>query len=508
MSGVIAFGDKLDQMLADSNPHTIEFSIESVKLIPDQAAHHSSDLYGMRTQQALSLAEIQNPEANRITCLATTTDDDLDQGRPSSWSGAVDQLTSGADDDVRRLLIVSAGNTGDPADWPNYPASVETGSIQDPGQAWNALTVGAYTDKTTIENDQLRAIYDPVAAAGQISPYSTTSLTWKKDWPTKPDIVLEGGNVGIDSSNFATQIDDLSVLTTSSNPTQNLLTTIHATSAASAQATNMAANIAAAYPQMWPETIRALLVHSAKWPEALREQYWDDTKPDKRNYNNILRVAGFGKPDLSLALESAHNSLTLIAEQEMQPYCRGSGNNYKTNEMHLYDLPWPKEALLDLPGETPVRMDVTLSYFIEPGPGEVGWRDKYRYRSHGLDFNVKRPDERIADFEKRINDAARNDDDTDVGGNSVPWALGRQITRSRGSIHRDWWNTTAAQVADAGVVAIFPRTGWWKERNHLGMGERKTRYSLVVSLSLPNIDVDIYTPVATRIAPAIPISAS
>ena len=37
-------------------------------------------------------------------------------------------------------------------------------------------------------------------------------------------------------------------------------------------------------------------------------------------------------------------------------------------------------------------MRVTLSYFIEPNPSQRG-NSRYRYQSHGLRFDVKRPTE-------------------------------------------------------------------------------------------------------------------
>jgi hypothetical protein len=40
--------------------------------------------------------------------------------------------------------------------------------------------------------------------------------------------------------------------------------------------------------------------------------------------------------------------------------------------MHLHQLPWPTEVLEDL-GPTQVSMRVTLSYFIEPSPNNIGW---------------------------------------------------------------------------------------------------------------------------------------
>ncbi len=42
-------------------------------------------------------------------------------------------------------------------------------------------------------------------------------------------------------------------------------------------------------------------------------------------------------------------------------------------------------------------------------------------------------------------------------------------------------------------------TGWWKERHNLGRWQRKARYSLVVSIHVPEIEVDLYTPVSTQV---------
>ncbi len=504
MCGGVAFGGRLDDALSGTAPIEIPFQLESVKLIPGSGTHHDKELYGLRTRQAISRAEIQNANAERASCLAITSDDELDRGRPSSWSGAVDQLASGSEDDQRRLIIVAAGNIMNSTDWANYPDSNITKAVHDPAQAWNALTVGAFTEKVTIEDDELREIYNPIAQSGELSPFSTTSALWENKWPNKPDIVMEGGNVGIDGSRFCTEMDDLSILSTNSDPTDMVLSTIHATSAASAQATHLAAHIIAQYPEMWPETIRGLMVHSARWPEALFNQFKETGMTSKQHTAALLRAAGYGVPELDRALESAQNNLTLIAEQEIQPFRKKSGkSDYETHEMHLYELPWPKEVLQSLPGETPVVIDVTLSYFIEPGPGEIGWRDKYRYRSHGLDFNIKKPTETIEEFEKRLNKAAREKEETDAGGSSVDWTIGKNDGRSRGSVHRDWWETTAAEAAESGVIGVFPRTGWWKERHHLKKGESKSRYSLIVSVRTPTVEQDIYTPVKNMIAPEI-----
>jgi hypothetical protein len=40
--------------------------------------------------------------------------------------------------------------------------------------------------------------------------------------------------------------------------------------------------------------------------------------------------------------------------------------------------------------------------------------------------------------------------------------------------------------------------GWWRERNHLKKWDKKTRYSLVVTIKTPEETVDIYTRVAIK----------
>src|SRR5690606_17132249 len=108
-------------------------------------------LWGYITSQAVSRAEINAPDRQRILCCSVTADDTRDRGRPTSWSGQLDKLASGTDDGVRRLFILAAGNT-DPEDALPYPENQVENSIHDPGQAWNALTVGAYTQLDRIED--------------------------------------------------------------------------------------------------------------------------------------------------------------------------------------------------------------------------------------------------------------------------------------------------------------------------------------------------------------------
>jgi len=508
MAGMAAYGN-LIQALSNSDLIRIKHCLESVKILPVPPNHTKPELWGYVTSQGISRAEIQAQGRRRTICLAVTSEDTRDRGRPSSWSGQLDQLIAGTDDDTRRLLIVSAGNS-DPINRGEYPDSQLTDSIHDPAQAWNALTVGANTDLDSIQEPTLSG-YTPVAPKEGLSPFSTTSLCWEDNkWPIKPEIVLEGGNLARDGSGFITECDDLSLLSTYNDPQTSHFHPFSMTSAATAQASWMAAKIQALYPEFWPETIRALLVHSANWPDGLWRQFADDGS--KTALKKMLRICGYGVPDLEKALYSASNALTLIAQAELQPFDKkrdDDGNEksgYRTKDMHLYELPWPKDVLRGLPDGTKIEMRVTLSYFIEPGPGEIGWQDRYRYASHALRFDLNSPGEGRDELIKRINKAARDEEEGHPGTESASkyWKIGQ--ARDKGSIHSDIWEGTAQELADSNIIAVSPRVGWWRERAHLGKWGRKTRYALVVSITTPEEHVDVYTPVANQVGITVPVA--
>ena len=114
-------------------------------------------------------------------------------------------------------------------------------------------------------------------------------------------------------------------------------------------------------------------------------------------------------------------------------------------------------------------MRVTLSYFVEPNPSNRGFRSRYRYESHGLRFDVKRPSESEYDFRVRINSAALNEEkgSRTGGGDDPHWLIGEH-NRHKGALHSDIWKGSAADLASRGILAVFPSLGWWTaipERN-------------------------------------------
>ena len=499
MAGLALLGD-LTPVLISNEPISTHHRLESVKLL-DHTHSTSGDpaYHGYRTIQAVSYPEITAPERQRVFSMAVTAQDARDRGRPSAWSATIDRLAVDYENqgETHRLFILSAGNVDGPNAWSQYPHSNSTDGIHDPGQAWNALTVGASTVLVHITEPNTDN-YQPIAPAGGLSPFSTTSQTWQPHWPLKPDVVFEGGNAAQDGIG-AVWMPSLSLLTTNADPADRLFTTSNATSAATALAAKMAARLMAEYPSLRVETIRGMMVHSAQWTREMRRQFLSNpSNPNKGDVVNLVRHCGFGQPDLERALWSVENSLTLVCEDSLHPFARVGNNAPTLRDMNLHRLPWPLPELEAL-GETEVEMRVTVSYFIEPNPSARG-RSRYRYESHGLRFDVKRPHESDDEFRQRINLAARDAEEgsSASSGKDPGWLLGTN-NRHRGSLHSDIWRGPAADLASRSMLGVFPVGGWWKTRPKLERYDQRANYSLLVSIRAPEVDVDLYTAIKNRI---------
>jgi hypothetical protein len=501
MAGLAGYGD-LAPHLASGAPVQMRYRLESVKILPPVGGN-PPELYGAITAQAVSRPEINAPERPRVFSMAVTATDERDRGQPTSWSAAIDALAVGRvfdpatqglvyldelEESARRLFILSAGNVAPDHFQEDHLGRSDLEAVHDPAHAWNALTVGACTEKSAIGDPAWNG-WSPLAPPGDLSPWSTTSVTFQDSWPIKPDVVCEGANVAMGGGIYDNAVPDLCLLSTHFRPLERAFVLSWATSAAAAQAARMAGIIRVEYPEYWPETVRALIVHSAQWSRAMQSHLGG--AGGKRARAKLVRRYGFGVPDLGRALRSANDSLTLIAQATIRPFADG-----KMREMHLHELPWPKAVLEEL-GQTPVRLRVTLSYFVEPNPGRRGWKKRHRYASHGLRFDLKTPTEKADEFRKRLNQLALNEDEEkpETATTATEWFLG-EMARNKGSIHSDVWVGTAADLAERGVVGIYPVSGWWKDQPKRDRSNLGARYALVLSIETDAQDVDIWTPVA------------
>ena len=166
MAGLAIYGD-LTVPLASTGPIELTHRLESVKVIPNPGSHTDKLLYGAITRESINRVEV-NPDSQRVYAMAVSATDDRDHGKPSSWSASIDALSSGYDDEQYRLIILAAGNT-DSQERHRHPHSNMTDAIHDPGQAWNALTIGAFTEKALLDTGKYPG-WKPVAKLGDLAP--------------------------------------------------------------------------------------------------------------------------------------------------------------------------------------------------------------------------------------------------------------------------------------------------------------------------------------------------
>jgi hypothetical protein len=503
LAGLALYGD-LEPLMNDTRPVLLTHGVESMKLLPPHGFPPTKPpSYGVVTQGAVSLVEVERPDVLRSFCIAASTTD-FSPSRPSTWSGAIDQIASGAmpgemggnaaaAERPKRLIVVATGNVmeGMVADvLPSQP-------LEDPSQSWNALTIGGFTRKEQVPIPP--PVFKPVVLANNRSPYSRGSQSLPDDLtPIKPEVLFEAGNMISDASGLCDWHPTVSLLAPGSDVLFEPLVPFWATSAAAGVAANFVGRIQAARPDLWPETHRALVVASASWPEPIRKKFigqgahWKNgTKAQKQQY---LREFGYGVPDIERAILSAKNDATLVAQSEIQPFTVGAdGRTGVFNEMHFYDLPWPQAALEQLENEI-VTMKVTLSYFIEPNlTGKAATRPD-TYRSYGLRFDIKKRTETRAHFRSRLT-VRQEKDGIETDAETSCWLLGPKAIQA-GSLHCDLWRGRAIDLAGHDEIAVYPVGGWWKSHAGQKRVSDKARYALVIYVSAAGLDIDLYTEIA------------
>jgi hypothetical protein len=119
------------------------------------------------------------------------------------------------------------------------------------------------------------------------------------------------------------------------------------------------------------------------------------------------------------------------------------------------------------------------------------------YRSFGLRFDMKKRTETSARFRSRIS-ASQAKDGTEADGETSCWLLGPKAIQA-GSLHCDLWRGRAIDLAGHDAIAVYPVGGWWK--SHVGQKRiaDKARYALIISISAPGQQVDLYSEVTALV---------
>ena len=199
-------------------PVELTHGAESMKLLPPHGFPATRPpSYGVVTQGTVAFVEAEQPDRLRSFCLATSATD-FPPRRPSSWSGALDQIAAGAmpgdalndapaTDGPNRLVLVATGNVSGGMMVDIAPSQ----PLEDPSQSWNALTVGGFTTKEQVPAPP--PVLEPVVPANDRSPFSRGSLSLPDDLtPIKPEVLFEAGNMLSDGTGFCAWHETVSLL--------------------------------------------------------------------------------------------------------------------------------------------------------------------------------------------------------------------------------------------------------------------------------------------------------
>lgn len=377
----------------------------------------------------------------------------------SSWAAELDQLSY--DRDV--LFILSAGNILH-NDWHHsrlgvaqhlaagrdYPAYLAENSsrIANPAQGCQVLTVGS-------------VCYDQVATAthtsfGNRDTPSAFSRNGLGMWNMiKPDVVEYGGDyVLTDAGDFVPGVTEacpeLVSSTLGSHPP--VARNDVGTSYAAPKVMHIAAALAAALPEQSTLLYRALIVQSARWPEAIESH----TREERLFH---FRTLGYGIPDLQRALENSDSRITFVSEAEI-----------KAGEAHLYEV-----RLAGLPGlrdTSDYRIEATLSYAARPRRTRQKLRN---YVSTRLEWKAAHLGENEESFSSRINMALASDTDEEqevvnVGTEVIPWQVNVRadsqrsawgVRRQDSTLQKDWATIKGYKlIGDRLLFAVTAHKGW------------------------------------------------
>lgn len=270
-------------------------------------------------------------------------------GKVSPWASVLDTLAR----DLDVVIVVSAGNQEyDPGDgnspdshvqdYPRYLLD-DSAKIIEPATGSIVLTVGAlaHTANVPLGAATNSVAFRPIAQEHQPSPFTRCGPGLGE--AIKPELCEIGGNCAYDGLMHRVQdVRELSVVSMNRQYIERLFTTDTGTSFAAPKVAHAAARLYESFPDASANLIRALLAASASVPEPSEEAL--------RPLGNgaVLRVCGYGRPDLEVARASGDTRVVLYAESTLD-----------FDNFHIYEVPIPDE-LIDESGTR--RITVTLAY--------------------------------------------------------------------------------------------------------------------------------------------------
>ena len=517
VASIIAYGSLMEM---SRNPDDVDsplFWLENAKILlpatklDPEAAIDSPQLYPIQIPKALMRKVIEifhrppMPEQCKIFNLSVGS-----ALHPlhsiSNWAEELDNLSARNDvlfvvstGDLQTGEIIEAITTGE--SYPDYLLNLSS-RLRNPGQAYNALTVGALTPTPAAPISPLQGDR-PLAPPQHPAPFSRSGLL--QLGPVKPDVVEIGGNLSQRGSEL-TAAPESAILVANRNfvtgQTEQPLGFQYGTGLAAARVTHLAGRIQARYPRASANLIRALVVNSAEWPQPFAQSFV--TSPDaplpKEAHQILLRLCGYGVPQPDKALSSNAHCMVFVTEDEFSwtRDDRNTSGRYPA-KVSFFSIRFEPDDLFRLPPATQVRVSVTLVY----NP-PVRKTQRRRYQAVDMRWDLKRPEETSEDFQARWMAETEGDEDDERDDSRPPlrpwpWQLKSVINPGgrvrRGSLIRDWFDVFVHELPDTlEIVTLAMVAPWRKPPEPLTQ-----RFALVVSIEALDHKLPIYDTVRVQI---------
>jgi hypothetical protein len=393
------------------------------------------------------------------------------------WAATIDLLCH--DEDI--VMVIPAGNIhprevqAEIAAGHNYPDYLRNPpyGLLSPAGSMHAIAVGSIGHSVT-----LAPPWTQIGGQNLPSGFTRVGPGWFDE--VKPDVVAYGGDLALNQNN---QLVD------GNRGTGPLLphSTLHGcsplgrshvgTSFAVPQVAAIAAAVEATHPDLDAQSIRALLINGARWPDWLEN--------DSLRHSQGIRILGYGIPSADRSCSSTDQRVTLIAGPDQR---RGIG----IDQVHGYAVPIP-DALRQRGIQ--VRIDITLAF---AGLPRVRRRDYRQYLNLYANWRSAGTQEDLTDFLARV---SPDDPDDEPGRTpSLPWRVGHQrnhgiqgIRGNGGSVQKDWCIVAGNLLPRQLGIAVIGRKGWERDL------EATLPYALVATIEPVGAQIPIYAEIAQQV---------
>jgi hypothetical protein len=406
-------------------------------------------------------------------------------GKLSPWAAILDTLARELD----VVIVVSAGNYkydpgqgGSPdGHLQNYPRYLlgTAAKIIEPATGSIVLTVGALAHSADVPLGSVggSVAFRPIALAQQPSPFTRCGPGLGD--AIKPELCEVGGNLAYDGLLRSTRgVRELSIVSMNRQYVQQLFMTDTGTSFAAPRVAHAAARLYEWFPNASANLIRALLAASASVPAPSQQAL------QPLGDGAVLRVCGYGRPDLDSAQASDEARVVLYAETTLA-----------FDNFHIYEVPIPDEFIEE---KGTRRVTVVLAY--DPPVRHT----RLDYLGVKMSFRLirgKTAKEIAEAFRKRSHDEQKVDGLTST---SYDCPMEPKVTaREGGTLQKATFTMKNKPLSDYGDtyrVVVRCEKKWARDEH------APQRYAVVVVVE-HSAQIDLYTRIQNRVREAVRLRA-